>query len=273
MASNHLRKRFCELSLFSDKKIRNLEKLKLLDSENSWKQRNEILSSFLQTFFKKRIDPITILEAGCGKKWFLSLENICYQLTGVDLDKKALEIRKRNKGDLTRAIVGDLQTIQFRREEFDAIYCCNVLEHLSGAKKIIDKYFEWLKFGGLLVLIFPDRDTIFGFLTRITPHWFHVSVYKHIFGVSNAGKSGYGPYPTYYDKIVSRRGIREYCHRQNYKICLEYGRSSDLINRVKIGKKSIAFLYRIVGKLLQFLSLGRISADHGSLIYVIQKTN
>ena len=40
-----------------------------------------------------RNGPLRILEAGCGTMWPLRLEGVEYQLTGVDVDRNALEVR------------------------------------------------------------------------------------------------------------------------------------------------------------------------------------
>ncbi len=248
--------------------MRNLERLKLLDAENYWRQRKKVIASFLKNYFIRRIEPIKILDAGCGIGWVIRLGSIPSQIIGIDYDKKILEMRQTSKGDLAMAIVGDLRTISFKREEFDCIYCFDVLEHISGAKEVIDSCFEWLKPQGLLVLVFPDRETVFGFLTRITPFWFHVAFYKYIKGSQNAGKPGFGPCPTYYDKIVSQRGINEYCYSHNHKVLLEYGVCQKLFKSEFLD----LLLRRVAAKLLYFLSIGRLSDSHNGLVYVIQKT-
>src|SRR5262245_32231622 len=55
--------------------------------------------------------PLSILEAGCGQAWWLQLDPVPYVLCGVDIDRKALEIRKCQKGDLHETIEGDLRTV------------------------------------------------------------------------------------------------------------------------------------------------------------------
>jgi 2-polyprenyl-3-methyl-5-hydroxy-6-metoxy-1,4-benzoquinol methylase len=246
--------------------MRDLGELKLLDPENYWRQRKKVIVSLLKDYFKNRIEPIKILDAGCGIGWHMNLGSIPFQIIGVDHSKKELEMRQTSKGDLALAIVGDLRTISFKRREFDCIYCFDVIEHLDGAKNVIDNFFEWLRPGGLLVLVFPDRETVFGFITRITPFWFHVAFSKYILGSQNAGKPGFGPYPTCYDKIVSRRGIHEYSNRHNFKILLEYGVFQKLFKRSTLG----LLLRLVIAKLFHYFSFGRLSADHNSLVYVIR---
>src|SRR5664279_3133326 len=65
---------------------------------------------------------INILEAGCGQRWLLKADKKRIFLTGVDIDKDALEIRKNVRKDLDEAIHGDLRTIEFEQQRFDVIY-------------------------------------------------------------------------------------------------------------------------------------------------------
>ena len=244
----------------------------IIDDAGMGMSKYKIISSFLQKFYQNRNKPIKILEAGCGRKWLIDLGSIKFKITGVDNDKKAIEIRQKNVGNIEKYIIGDLRTVGFKKEEFDLIYCCEVIEHIRGAKEVIDNFFEWLIPGGLLVLVFPDRDTAIGTITRITPHWFHVAFIKHIFKNPNAGKPGFAPYPTYYDKIVSRHGFCKYIRERNYKIFLEYrGPAFDKYLQQKLNRYAI-FILKVVFHIIQYFSSGRISAEHGGLIYVIQKT-
>ena len=128
-----------------------------------WNLQRSVLSSFLKEYFHNS-DKVKILEAGCGKKWNLNLEGIDYELTGVDISKEALEIRKYQQQDLDIIITGDLRTIELNNAKYDVVYCSNVLEHINGAEKVLDKLFRWIKPNGFLLLLTPDKDTVFGFI-------------------------------------------------------------------------------------------------------------
>ena len=79
---------------------------------------------------------LNILEAGCGQTWGLNLEGIKYHLTGVDVDRAALEIRKYKTKDLDEIIEGDLCTVKLPDNHYDVIYNSYVLEHISGAGQL-----------------------------------------------------------------------------------------------------------------------------------------
>jgi SAM-dependent methyltransferase len=142
-----------------------------------------------------RKGALRILEAGCGTIWPLRLEGVEYQLTGVDVDRDALAVRQRTARPTDRLMHGDLRSRElFAAEEFDAIYNSFVLEHVDGAERVLDNFMYWLKPGGTLILRIPDGDSVYGFVTRMTPFWFHVLIKKYVQKLPNAGKPGYDPF-------------------------------------------------------------------------------
>jgi len=245
------------------KKNKRLPKLDLIGADRS---RHEVLSPVLQEHFLGSDRTISILEAGCGRRWDIDLGDVEYSLTGMDISKEALELRNANEGDLDRTIVGDLQTAVLDSDEFDVVYCVNVIEHINGAERVVSNLFNWLKPGGLLILAFPNRDSAFGFATRFSPHWAHVAVYKHIYRYPHAGEPGYNPFPTYYDKIVSRRGIHDYCNAHGHRIVMERGKPHDS-GRMRMLAPAANAMFNV----LHYLSFGAIAVDHGGLVFVIEK--
>jgi ubiquinone/menaquinone biosynthesis C-methylase UbiE len=241
--------------------------LEVLDRKNRWKLHRTILSGFLKKYFADKGSTVDILEAGCGETWNLDLEGIDYVLTGLDSSKEALEVRKHKQHDLDKAIVADLRTVELSDDEYDVIYCSYVLEHVKGAEEVLHKFFRWLKPKGVLVLLIPDRDTVVGFISRLAPFWSHVFFYKYIRKDRNAGKLGHCPFRTYYDKIISRRGIHAYCQSHGHRILVEYADYFDSIGVFGVFSRLFAAFF----KLVEIASLKRLSCSHSGLIYVIEK--
>lgn len=208
---------------------------------------------------------IKILEAGCGRRWTIDLNGIDYHLTGIDLDGKALHHRVTEVKDLHEGIEGDLRKINLPEESFDVIYNSFVLEHIDGAEDVLRKFVQWLKPGGILIIRIPDKQSAFGFLTRLTPFWFHVFVRRYFFGNPNAGKPGFDPYPTYYDRVVSRKGMAEFCQKNPLVIREEWGHPyPSQWDRFKP-------LLKIVARTVYLLSFGTLSYRHNNLTYVLEK--
>lgn len=237
-----------------------------LELTDSLRHQFEIIESWLQR--RKQVDrDIQILEAGCGQRWDLNLGNSGYFLTGVDLDSAALKLRIEISKDLHRAVEGDLRSVQFEPGSFDVIYNSFVLEHVPGAARVLANFVTWLRPDGLAVIRIPDPFSVHGFLARSTPHWFHVLVYRHVLGAANAGRPGYGPYPVHYDEVVSREGIREFCRENDLTLAAEYGSKCNYGTRKGLVQKAIP----AVKGLISLLSMGRLSAKHDNLLYILQK--
>lgn len=156
-------------------------------------------------------DNLDILEAGCGRKWPLNLP-VSYRLVGVDPDLKAVEART----DLDEFQAGTLNDAEFPENSFDVIYCSYVLEHVHGVHQVLENFARWIKPGGMIVLRIPDSRSAYAFLARVTPHWFHVMVYRYVFGRKWAGTPGRGPYPVVYERAMTLEGLQDYCERQGY---------------------------------------------------------
>ena len=229
---------------------------------------NQRLSDYINDYFENssQHESIDILEAGCGKKWNLGL-SVKRRLTGVDLSREAIEMRMTRYNDINEMIVGDLAAVEIAKRSFDIVYCSYVLEHLDEAELVLDRFFDWLRPGGLAVLLFPDRDTVPGAITRFTPHWFHVAYYKYIEKFPHAGEPGHGPFPTYYDSVISREGIHNYCEDRGHKIMLEFATPVRIPASAGVLRPFItAFV-----KSLSVLSLGHLSGKHQNLILILRK--
>lgn len=151
-------------------------------------------------------EPVRILEAGCGRRWPFKMEGIQHILTGVDMDKAALEIRKNTLGDLHETVEGDLCSVDLGADRYDVIYCSFVLEHVKRADVVMKNFVKWIKPNGIIIIKIPDPYSVQGYITRITPYWFHVFYYRFILGHKTAGKPGYAPsfFISYVNKTSNR---------------------------------------------------------------------
>ena len=241
-----------------------MEKVKLFKNTN---QEIALLKKYITEKAKDGTE-LQILEAGCGRYWPLNINGIQYKLTGVDLDKKALNHRREKFNDLSEIIIGDLRSINLEKNKYDVIYNSFVLEHIDNAETVLKNFIKWLKPGGLLILRIPDRYTVYGFIARFTPFWFHVFYKKYIRSNKNAGKPGFGPYPTYYKPVISRAGIKKFCERNNLMVKEEYGHRY-YIKKQTVIQKWIILLVRS----LNLLSFGKLAWEHVDLTYIIKNDN
>jgi SAM-dependent methyltransferase len=210
---------------------------------------------------------IRILEAGCGRRWALSLDGVDFELVGVDINADALRLRTEKLRDLDRAIVADLRTVELDDESFDIVYCSFLLEHIDGAEKVLDRLLAALKPGGLLLLRVPDREGVYGWVARHTPHRTHIWYKRYVRKAKLAGTPGHGPFPVVYDRILSWRALQEYCTAHGYTIVeamSSNGHMDFFPDRIRPAVDSM-----LNG--LAALSFGHLSADHANLSLIIRK--
>ena len=207
-------------------------------------------------------ESLRILEAGCGQRWLINLEGIDFKLVGVDLDQAALDIRLKQNADLDEAVVGDLQTVELPAHHFDVIYSSFVLEHVERAHVVLENFVRWLKPGGVVVIRVPDRDSFRGLLTRGSPHWFHVWYYRFILHNRDAGRPGFAPYPTYYDPVISRVGMRGFCRDHGLSLQVECGDGSESYGCPGWVAHTCAAATRCCG---------RVAWKHANLLYILRK--
>ena len=120
-----------------------MREIKLL---KSWAQERRLLEKQIE---QKATDgvPLHILEAGCGQNWPLELKDIQFTLTGNDIDRDMLLLRKAKHNDLDEMIVGDLRFLDLQKPSYDVIFNSYVLEHIHGAKGVLENFSNWLKQG------------------------------------------------------------------------------------------------------------------------------
>lgn len=221
--------------------------------------------------FERRVrqlgDHLKILEAGCGRRWELQLDGLDYRLVGVDLNAESIRLRQETMNDLDEVIIGDLRTVPLDPEAYDVVFCSFVLEHVEDAQGVLDRLIATLRPGGLLLLRVPDRDGVYGWLARHTPHRSHIWYKRYIRGSKLAGTPGYGPFPVVYDQIVSWRELQRYCNANNLQI-LDAISSNDHLNHFPSGIRQVvdSSLHGIAKA-----SGGRLTADHANLALVIAK--
>ncbi|MGN6607885.1 MAG: class I SAM-dependent methyltransferase [Jatrophihabitans sp.] len=209
---------------------------------------------------------VRLLEAGCGNRWGLKPEGLDLSITGVDLDAEAMKLRQQQHGDIDEMIVADLRDVDLPQGEFDVVYCSYVLEHVEGAELVLDRMVAALRPGGRLILRVPDRDSVFGFVARHTPHRTHIWFKKYVERFPDAGKPGHAPYPVVYERVVSERGLRAWAADRGlvveqlyatYYFIDKFGRLAPLVDA---GLRLVAALSR-----------GRLTARWNNLGLIVRK--
>lgn len=108
-----------------------------------------------------------LLEIGCGNGKFLqSAQGIGWQVTGIELSEKAVDIARQKYG--VNVLKGPLEDTaqELKASSFDIIIMWGVIEHLQdpvGALKIVKSL---LRKAGVLIIYTPNANSIFHRLAR-----------------------------------------------------------------------------------------------------------
>jgi len=99
-----------------------------------------------------------VLDIGCATGSFghaMKKELGVEEVVGIEIVPEIAEIAKKN---LDKVFVGNLETDNFPLEEnyFDAITCCDVLEHMEHPEKVLNKLTRYLKPYGHVIISIPN---------------------------------------------------------------------------------------------------------------------
>lgn len=211
---------------------------------------------------------IAIYEAGGGSTSFLPVEVLGRaHVTVVDID--ADQIANNDYADVK--ILGDIQTHRFAPDSFDLITCYNVIEHLPDVEAALLGFCAALRKGGLVLIGAPNPHSLSGFVTRRSPHWFHVWYYRHIRGDSNAGLPGHAPFPTFFHPLVSLPRLEAFAAANGLRVVLTRTYESPRYPEMRARKPGLAALIDDVAAVINLFSLSGRDVRHGDYHVVLQK--
>ncbi|MCL1472412.1 class I SAM-dependent methyltransferase [Argonema antarcticum] len=206
---------------------------------------------------------LKVLEAGCGSATHVKLGEEPY-LIGIDISEKQLA---RNTY-ISEKIQGDIQTYNLPSNEYDAIICFYVLEHLDKPELAIKNFVRAAKEDGLIILAQPNVLSIWGLTTKFTPHWFHVWVYRNIFGEKRAGTDDFGPFKTFSRYSISPVALKQFAEEHNLSIAY-----FDLYEnfRQEGMRKKFGPIWKLVEGMTKVLTFGQVDPDSTDFIIVLKK--
>lgn len=109
-----------------------------------------------------------VLDLGCGPGWTtLHLARAGYEAVGVDIADRMIEIardRAEREGVEAEFLVADIETLNLRRRDFDAVLLFDALHHCPAYGEVLRRAGDHLRPGGYLLLLEPS------WLHRFSPH-------------------------------------------------------------------------------------------------------
>jgi SAM-dependent methyltransferase len=206
------------------------------------------------------------LEAGAGKRTRLDLPEDAY-VVGVDRDEVALERNAR----LDEKVVADLSEYAPRAIGFDLITCWYVLEHVDDPAALLDRFAEWTARGGLVVVAVPHLRSLKSLVTKLTPHRFHVWVRRRVLGYPNAGKPGFGPYPTTLRRPIAPaamvRRFAEHGYTPVFQIYFEDAKQARFRRQIRLTGR----LWQLTQAVVRVASLGQLDAARSEYAVIFRR--
>ncbi len=208
---------------------------------------------------------LRILEAGCGSASRCRIRSS--QAVGIDISQEALD---RNT-HLDEKILGDIQTFRLEASSFDVIFCWDVLEHLDQPEKALANFAHSLREDGIIVLGCPVARSLKGTITKYSPHWFHVLVYRYALRDKNAGKPGYPPFKTVFNDTMSPSSLLQFA-RENRLLVDKfelYEGGAQMLARQR--RPLVDLALRVLGPVFKILSFGRLDPYKCDFVMVLRK--
>jgi SAM-dependent methyltransferase len=210
-----------------------------------------------------------VLEAGGGSFSHFALPPDS-QLVALDIDHGQLA---RNDATALR-VQADLHCPPLKPGSFDLIVCFNVIEHLNRPDDALRELAAALAPGGLLLVGCPERGSLKGWITRLTPLGVHRWFYRTIVRKQDRGGGHFDAFPTPFRPLVSHGRLRgwlatrglEALFFQSYDGSREYGLTAGSARR-----RLFALPYYAVCGLGRLLTLGRWRAEQSDLLFVARR--
>lgn len=210
---------------------------------------------------------VRVLEAGCGSRSLVSVGPSAY-LVGIDTSEEQLQ---RNPA-LNERILGDIQDFPIPPRSFDIVFCWDVLEHLPRPDKAIENLANAVREDGIVVIGSPVFNSVKGLVTKYSPHWSHVMIYRYLIGNPMAGKNGNNPFPVFMRFSMSPQSIRQFAYKNNFQVEL-FRTYEDIMQRNLRKNFRLADLaYKTLGPLIKILSLGWVDPEGTDFVMVLRKS-
>ncbi len=182
-----------------------------------------IIPTLFQEQLSSKIQNKVFLDAGCGYgDLSIAASEYFDDVVAVDAGNQELEFlasRIQQMGiNNVHLFKTSLEKLPFTKEQFAAIGCIQVLEHVHDQQRVIEKFFTCLSPNGLLYLSTPNRYSI------------KPEVHTKIWGVSYLPKKLGGAYAKLYGKDKEYQGINLLSINEIKKmLSAQFGRNITLI--------------------------------------------
>ncbi len=226
----------------------------------------ELLQHHVDAFVENCPKPV-ILEAGCGSGGYLRFPEGS-RIVGIDISQEELD----KNTIVSEKIVGDIQEYEHEPNSYDLVICWDVLEHIPHPDKAFAKFCGAVKPDGLIVLAFPNVCSLKAIVAKMTPHWFHVKLYRLIYG-KKYGSPGYITFPTVLHKFLKNGTIREFAQHNNLNTVVAESHESGVQKRFRRKFYLGDGVFRFFDKCLRLVTFGNVVLMDSDWVYLFRKSS
>ena len=207
-----------------------------------------------------------VLEAGCGARAHLDYPADA-RLVGIDILRSQL---LRN-GATSRLAQGDVTALPVASASADLVVCWDVLEHLTAPERAIAEIARVLRPGGLAVVALPNILSLKGLVTRFTPWWFHVWVYRRVLGDRTVGTDGSDQFPTALRFMLRPSGLRRLATRHGLSVQALHVYEGPVPQHLRRRHRAADLALSVAGTVTRTLSAGRYDTTLSDMIVVLAR--
>jgi SAM-dependent methyltransferase len=212
--------------------------------------------------------PIRVYEAGGGSTSYLRLDALnVAKITLVDIEPRQVA---RN-AMVQETLVGDLQTIELPAASFDLVICYNVVEHLARLPDALQRMACVTKSGGLIVIGAPVPLSLNGLAARLTPHFVHVWICRHLLKWADAGKPGCAPFPVAYHRLVDPTALQAHVRTLGLEAIYYRPYFGSLLEEIERKSPVVGRMLTGFADLARRASFGRIDLLRGDYHLVLRR--
>lgn len=132
----------------------------------------------LQLLIERRTSG-KLLEVGCGEAGFLRLAEDHFDVEGIDISRQVVERIRPHFGERVRVMNIEMRSLP--RSQYDVIVVFNILEHLRQPQRAVQKLYQALRTGGLMIGSVPNNYGLLGSLVTRLGNYFdrtHISTFS-----------------------------------------------------------------------------------------------
>lgn len=147
----------------------------------------------------------SVLDVGCADGVF---SNVIFRkanpkrFIGLDVVKTSVAWAKKHwaKNKKMKFVVGDAHKLDFKNEQFDAVFCMEALEHVADPIKVLKEFKRVMKKDGYGVFLVPSDNDLFKLVWWLWLHFYprgwvwretHIQTYRNNYLPVACKKAGF----------------------------------------------------------------------------------